>query len=76
MGDPPNNLRPLPSKNIDTGMGLERIAAAMQGVETNYHIDILRPLVEAAGDVVGVKYDPASDSGRMSARRASVGRMT
>jgi alanyl-tRNA synthetase len=70
VGDPPNNLRPLPSKNIDTGMGLERIAAAMQGVETNYHIDILRPLVEAAGEVVGVKYDPASDSGRRLRRIA------
>ncbi len=70
VGGPPNNLRPLPSKNIDTGMGLERIAAALQGVETNYHIDILRPLVEAAGEVVGVKYDPASDNGRRLRRIA------
>jgi alanyl-tRNA synthetase len=70
VGEPPNNLRPLPSRNIDTGMGLERIAAAMQGVETNYHIDILRPLVEAAGEVVGVKYDPASDHGRRLRRIA------
>ena len=59
VGDPPNNLRPLPSKNIDTGMGLERTAAVLQGVDTNFHIDILRPLVEAAGEVCGVKYDPA-----------------
>jgi alanyl-tRNA synthetase len=70
VGDPPNNLRPLPSKNIDTGMGLERMASVMQGVETNYHIDILRPIVEAAGDVCGVKYDPASDNGRRLRRIA------
>ncbi len=57
VGNPPNNLRPLPSKNIDTGMGLERTAAALQGVETNFHIDILKPLVLAAGDVCGVAYD-------------------
>jgi alanyl-tRNA synthetase len=70
VGDPPDNLRPLPSKNIDTGMGLERMAAVMQGVETNYHIDTLRPLVEAAGEVCGIKYDPASDNGRRLRRIA------
>jgi alanyl-tRNA synthetase len=70
VGNPPNNLRPLPSKNIDTGMGLERIASVMQGVDTNYHIDILRPLVEAAGDVCNVKYDPQSDNGRRLRRIA------
>jgi len=64
VGDPPDNLRPLPSKNIDTGMGLERAAATLQGVETNFHIDILRPVVEAAAAVVGTKYDPQSDTGR------------
>src|SRR5689334_5997220 len=64
VGDPPNNLRPLPSKNIDTGMGLERMAAVMQGVDSNFHIDILRPIVEAAAQVAKVKYDPASDNGR------------
>ena len=61
---PPNNLRPLPSKNIDTGMGLERTASMLQGVDTNFHIDILRPIVEAAGEVCGMKYDPASENGR------------
>ncbi len=70
VGDPPDNLRPLPSKNIDTGMGLERTAAALQGVDTNYHIDILRPLVEAAGEVCGQKYDPASEAGRRLRRIA------
>ena len=52
-------LRPLPSKNIDTGMGLERTASMLQGVDTNFHIDILRPIVEAAADVCGMKYDPS-----------------
>lgn len=70
VGAPPNNLRPLPSKNIDTGMGLERAASALQGVDTNYHIDILRPIVEAAAEVCGVKYDPASDHGRRLRRIA------
>ncbi len=70
VGAPPSNLRPLPSKNIDTGMGLERMAAVMQGVDTNYHIDILRPLVEAAGEVCGVKYDPKDDNGRRLRRIA------
>ncbi|MCA9121169.1 MAG: alanine--tRNA ligase, partial [Planctomycetales bacterium] len=64
VGDPPDNLRPLPSKNIDTGMGLERAASVLQGVPTNYHIDILRPIVEAAAEVVGTKYVFDSDTGR------------
>jgi len=64
VGDPPNNLRPLPSKNIDTGMGLERAAACLQGGPTNFHIDILMPIVEAAADVCGVRYEYRSDNGR------------
>ncbi len=63
-GDPPNNLSPLPRKNIDTGMGLERMAATMQGVTTNYHIDTLLPIVEAAAEVTGVRYVADSDDGR------------
>ncbi len=70
VGDPPDNLRPLPSRNIDTGMGLERTAAALQGVSTNYHIDILRPIVEAAAEVCGQTYDPQSESGRRFRRIA------
>jgi alanyl-tRNA synthetase len=64
VGDPPNNLRPLPSKNIDTGMGLERTAATLQGVPTNYHIDNLMPIVLATAEVCSVKYDYESDNGR------------
>nr|MCU0872561.1 alanine--tRNA ligase [Pirellulaceae bacterium] len=63
-GDPPDNLRPLPSKNIDTGAGLERAAACLQGVPTNYHIDILKPIVDAAAEVCGVKYEYRSENGR------------
>ncbi|MBR2586283.1 MAG: alanine--tRNA ligase [Thermoguttaceae bacterium] len=73
VGDPPNNLEPLPSKNIDTGMGLERTAAALQGVTTNFHIDILKPLVLAAAEVCGRKYDEndlANEDGRRLRRIA------
>ena len=77
IGDPPDNLTPLPSKNIDTGMGLERTASVLQGVPTNFHIDTLLPIVKAAGEIVGVPYDPNSDDGRRLRRitdhaRASV----
>ena len=64
VGEPPNNLRPLPSKNIDTGMGLERCASTLQGVPTNYHIDSILPIVHAAAEVCGRKYEYESDDGR------------
>ena len=64
VGDPPDNLKPLPSQNIDTGMGLERTASVLQGVPTNFHIDTLHPIVLAAGEVVGVSYQYDSDNGR------------
>ncbi len=64
VGNPPDNLRPLPSKNIDTGMGMERTASVLQGVPSNFHIDILFPIVQAAAEVVGVPYSYESDHGR------------
>ncbi len=68
VGDPPDNLRPLPSKNIDTGMGLERTAATLQGKDTNYHIDVLLPIVEAVGEICGLTYQAESNEGRRMRR--------
>jgi alanyl-tRNA synthetase len=59
----PGRLEPLPKKNIDTGMGLERIAAAMQKVPSNFEIDIFRPLVAASAEHLGLTYDPQSPDG-------------
>ena len=56
-------LNPLPKPSIDTGAGLERLAAAMQGVDSNYKTDLFTTLIERAVDVVGVKYEYATDQG-------------
>jgi len=52
---------PLPAPSIDTGAGLERIAAILQGVGTNYHTDLFMPIIEAAQHSLGREYslDPA-----------------
>ncbi|WP_226645269.1 alanine--tRNA ligase [Microbulbifer variabilis] len=46
-------LHPLPKPSVDTGMGLERIAAVMQGVHSNYEIDLFQALLKAASEIVG-----------------------
>ena len=53
------NRKPLPKPSIDTGMGLERTAALMQGKTTNYAIDLLRDIIEHSADLTGV--DPDGD---------------
>ena len=50
-------LTSLPKPSVDTGMGLERIAAVMQGVHTNYEIDLFANLIKATADVLGVQSD-------------------
>jgi alanyl-tRNA synthetase len=56
-------LVPLPKPSVDTGAGLERIAAAMQGVTSNYHADGFLPLLRKAEEVVGLAYTGISPEG-------------
>ncbi len=51
---PGGERSPLPRPSIDTGLGLERMAAIMQGVHSNYDIDLFRALIRASIDVIGV----------------------
>ncbi|SDS00429.1 alanine--tRNA ligase [Corynebacterium timonense] len=47
----------LPNKNIDTGMGVERVACLLQGVDNVYETDLLRPVIDAAVELTGSQYD-------------------
>jgi alanyl-tRNA synthetase len=53
-------LTPLPAPSVDTGMGLERIAAVMQRVHSNYEIDLFANLINAAANVIGVNNEGQS----------------
>lgn len=54
--DENGELHPLPNPSIDTGMGLERVASVMQGVDSNFETDLFRPLIEFCEDVSSKKY--------------------
>ncbi|MES1241498.1 MAG: alanine--tRNA ligase [Acidobacteriota bacterium] len=62
--DEAGSLHPLPNPSIDTGAGLERVAAVLQGVGSNYDTDLFRPLLHAAADLAKTKYgqDPEKDT--------------
>jgi len=53
--DASGTMTPLPKPSIDTGMGLERVAAVMQGVHSNYDIDLFQHLIKSASAVTGCK---------------------
>jgi alanyl-tRNA synthetase len=54
--DSSGTLTPLPRPSIDTGMGLERVAAVLQGKLTNYETDLIRPIMDKAGELFGTTY--------------------
>jgi alanyl-tRNA synthetase len=62
--DAAGTLTPLPRPSIDTGMGLERIAAVLQGKLSNYETDLIRPIIDHSAQMFGVTYgaDPRTDT--------------
>ena len=64
--DVAGNLTPIPKPSVDTGMGLERMAAVLQGVHNNYDIDLFRGLIDAVREIVPGK-DPEITSLRVLA---------
>ena len=53
--DETGKMKPLPKPSVDTGMGLERIAAVLQGVNSNYDIDVFKDLISASEKILGSK---------------------
>ena len=64
--DAEGNLTPLANRNIDTGMGLERMAQILQGVPNNYETDLIYPLIETAAGLAGVEYPSLDGKGKTS----------
>ncbi len=59
--DAGGTLHPLPRPCVDTGAGLERFAAVLQGAETNYETDLFVPLIDSVAELTQRKYDPSND---------------
>jgi alanyl-tRNA synthetase len=64
--DAEGSLTPLASRNIDTGLGLERMAQILQGVANNYETDLIYPLIETAAGLAGVDYRALDEKGKTS----------
>jgi alanyl-tRNA synthetase len=64
--DAEGNLTPLANRNIDTGMGLERMAQILQAVPNNYETDLIYPLIETAAGLAGVDYKALDEKGKTS----------
>jgi alanyl-tRNA synthetase len=64
--DAAGNLTPLQNKNIDTGMGLERMAQILQKVPNNYETDLIFPIIETAAKIAGVDYHKSDEKTKVS----------
>ena len=64
--DAEGTLKPLANRNIDTGMGLERMAQILQQVPNNYETDLIFPLIQAAAERAGVDYHQLDEKGKTS----------
>ncbi|RMH78939.1 MAG: alanine--tRNA ligase [Cyanobacteria bacterium J007] len=64
--DAEGNLTPLQNQNIDTGLGLERMAQILQKVPNNYETDLIFPIIEAAAKIAGIRYGDSDDRTKVS----------
>jgi alanyl-tRNA synthetase len=64
--DAEGKLTPLQNKNIDTGMGLERMAQILQQVPNNYETDLIFPIIKTAAEIAGIDYAQSDDKTQVS----------